>query len=201
VPGDEGRRPHDGQGLPPIEPAAEQHQRQASRIVGPARLDLALLIECVECELLTQEQILGRERSSGAQAETQKVDQITQDRQSNQPCAHNARSPSVVDDGSLKSLRAARVSSQERIFLRITTGGKAGPETARQEHSRSRVHSTCRVTPCGAICSARDATHPAQIKAISGPKSDARTGVVSGRSLNLSSQRSMANMKYGYCRS
>ena len=71
VPGDEGPRPHDGQGVALIEPAAEQHQRQAGRIVGPARIDLALLIEC---GLLAQEQILGRERSSGAQAETQKVD-------------------------------------------------------------------------------------------------------------------------------
>ena len=74
MPGDEGPGPHDGQSVLPIEPAAEQHQRQTGRIVGTSGLDLALLIER---QLLAQEQILGRKRGSGAQAETQKVDQIT----------------------------------------------------------------------------------------------------------------------------
>ena len=54
-----------------IEPAAVQYQSQARRIVGTSGLDPALLIEG---QLLAQEQILGLERSSGTQAETQKVD-------------------------------------------------------------------------------------------------------------------------------
>ena len=71
VPGDQGLGPHHGQSIAPIEPAAEQYQNQARRIVGASGLNRALLIER---QLLAQEQILGRERSSGAQAETQKVD-------------------------------------------------------------------------------------------------------------------------------
>jgi hypothetical protein len=49
---------------------------QAGRIVCPSRFDLAFLIKG---ELLAQEQILGCERGSGAQAETHKVDKISQD--------------------------------------------------------------------------------------------------------------------------
>jgi hypothetical protein len=70
VPRDEGSGLHDGQSVAPIEPAAEQHQRQTGRMVGTSGLDLALLIER---ELLAQEQILGRQRGPGAQPETQKV--------------------------------------------------------------------------------------------------------------------------------
>jgi hypothetical protein len=71
LPSDQGLGPHHGQSIAPIEPAAEQYQSQARRIVGTSGLDRALLIEG---QLLAQEQILGRERSSGTQAETQKVD-------------------------------------------------------------------------------------------------------------------------------
>jgi hypothetical protein len=71
VPGDEGPGPHYNQSVSPIEPAAEQHQGQARGIVGTSGLDLALL---VERELLAQEQILGCERGSGPQAETEKLD-------------------------------------------------------------------------------------------------------------------------------
>ena len=76
VPGDQGPGPHHNQSVSPIEPAAQQHQRQAGRIVSTSRLDLAFLIKG---ELLAQEQILGCERASGAQAETHKVDKISQD--------------------------------------------------------------------------------------------------------------------------
>ena len=69
--GSQGLGPHHGQSIVPIESAAEQYQSQARRIVGTSGLDRALLIER---QLFAQEQILGRERSSGAQAETQKVD-------------------------------------------------------------------------------------------------------------------------------
>lgn len=75
VPTDQGLKPHNHQSNSPIEPAAEQHQRQAGRIVGTSGLDLALLIER---QLLAQEQILRRERGSGAQNQTQKADQIAQ---------------------------------------------------------------------------------------------------------------------------
>jgi len=57
MPSYEGPGPDDGQSVTPIEPTAEQHQRQARRIVGTSGLDLALLIER---ELLAQKQILGR---------------------------------------------------------------------------------------------------------------------------------------------
>ena len=76
MPGDQGPGPHHNQSVSPIEPAAQQHQRQAGRIVSTSRLDLALLIKG---ELLAQEQILGCERASGAQAQTHKVDKISQD--------------------------------------------------------------------------------------------------------------------------
>ena len=54
VPGDQGLGPHHGQSISPIEPAAEQYQSQARRIVGTSRLDRALLIERQQ---LAQEQI------------------------------------------------------------------------------------------------------------------------------------------------
>jgi len=76
VPGDQGFGLHHDQSVTPIEPAAQQHQRQAGRIVSTSRLDLAFLIKG---ELLAQEQILGCERASGAQAETHKVEKISQD--------------------------------------------------------------------------------------------------------------------------
>jgi hypothetical protein len=68
-------------GLTTVRASRQLNQRLSSinvRRVGLSarRGYLALLIES---KLLTQEQILGRERSSGAQAETQKVDYITQD--------------------------------------------------------------------------------------------------------------------------
>ena len=87
VPGDEGPGPYNNQSISPIEPAAEQHQREPRRIVGTPGLNLALLIEG---ELLAQKQILGRERSPGAQAETRKLEQITQNPQPTQPCPHRA---------------------------------------------------------------------------------------------------------------
>jgi len=64
VPGDEGPGPHEGQCVLPVKPATQQHQRQPGQIVGTPGLDFALLIEC---QLLAQEQILGRQRGSGAQ--------------------------------------------------------------------------------------------------------------------------------------
>src|SRR5208337_2800077 len=90
VPGDQGPRPHHNQSVSPIEPAAQQQQRQAGRIVSTSRLDLAFLIKG---ELLAQEQILGRKRGSEAQAETQKVDQITKHPEPTQSRAHDARGP------------------------------------------------------------------------------------------------------------
>jgi hypothetical protein len=59
------------------------------RIVGTPGLDLTLLIEC---ELLTQEQILSRERSSGAQAEAQKVTRSPKILNQLKPASINARS-------------------------------------------------------------------------------------------------------------
>jgi hypothetical protein len=56
MPRDEGSGLYDGQSVSPFEPMAEQHQRQASWIVGTSRFDLALLIKY---KLLAQEQILG----------------------------------------------------------------------------------------------------------------------------------------------
>ncbi len=66
VPTDQGLKPHNHQSNSPIEPAAEQHEGEARRIVSKSGLDLAFLIEG---ELLAQKQILGRERSSGTYAE------------------------------------------------------------------------------------------------------------------------------------
>ena len=50
VPSDEGLGPYHDQSVAPIEPAAQQHQRQPGRIVGSSGLDLAFL---VKSELLT----------------------------------------------------------------------------------------------------------------------------------------------------
>src|SRR5271156_5513705 len=117
VPGDQGPGPHHNQSVSPIEPAAQQHQSETRRIVGSAGLDLALLIER---ELLAQEQILGRQRGSGVQAETQKVDYITKDPEPTQPCAHDPTTLSQSMDISIKSLRTMWISSQSEMFLRST---------------------------------------------------------------------------------
>ena len=60
VPTDESFGCNDGQGVSPIKPATEPHQRQARWTVDPSRPDFALLIEP---ELFAQEEILGRERA------------------------------------------------------------------------------------------------------------------------------------------
>lgn len=117
VPSDEGPGLHDNQSISPIEPAAEQHRRQAGRIVGASGLDLALLIEQ---EMLAPEQILGRDGSSGPQAQTQKVDWITQYPQPTQPCAHDAGDPPALDAVSSTPPRTMRGSSPSEMFLRST---------------------------------------------------------------------------------
>src|SRR6516165_9596856 len=82
VPGDEGLGPHQGQGVSPIEPAAEQHQRQTRRIVGASGLDLALL-------LLAQEQSLRCERGLWSPTESEEVDHIAEDPQPALAGAHH----------------------------------------------------------------------------------------------------------------
>jgi hypothetical protein len=54
----------------------KKKSQTSGRIVSTPRVDLAFL---TKSELLAQEQILGCERASGAQAETHKVDNISQD--------------------------------------------------------------------------------------------------------------------------
>src|SRR5271163_5348831 len=125
VPGDQRPRPHHNQSVSPIEPATQQHQSETRRIVGTAGLDLALLIER---ELLAQEQILGRQRGSGVQAETQKVDYITKDPEPTQPCAHDPTTLSQSMDISIKSLRTMWISNQSECFC------GAQPSYARREN-------------------------------------------------------------------
>jgi len=52
VPTDKSLGPHDGQGVAPIEAAAEKHQRESRRVISPVLLKLALR---VERKLLPQE--------------------------------------------------------------------------------------------------------------------------------------------------
>ena len=87
VPGDQGLGLHHDQSVTPIEPAAQQHQRQAGRVVGPSGLDLAFL---VKGELLTQEQILGRQRGLWSQTECQEPEAVAEDLQPAQAAVDDA---------------------------------------------------------------------------------------------------------------
>jgi hypothetical protein len=77
VSGDRGLGPHHDQSVTPVEPTA-QHRRQAARIVGPSGLDRAFL---VKGELLTQEQILGRQRGLWSRTECQEPEAVAEDLQ------------------------------------------------------------------------------------------------------------------------
>jgi len=132
VPRDEGPGLHDGQSVAPIEPAAQQYQAQSGRIVGTSGLDLALFIER---QLLTQKQILRGERVPGAQAETQKVNQITHNPQPTPAMRPPCNWPLSLSDVFVKSLRTGQVSSQSKCFCGAQVIACGAEEIAR--HTRS----------------------------------------------------------------
>jgi len=94
VPTDESFGPYDGQGISPIKPATEPHQRQARWIVEPSWSDFAFL---VERELFAQEEILGGERSFWTQTKDQQAKEIGKGVQPTQAACHHA--PTSFDFG------------------------------------------------------------------------------------------------------
>jgi hypothetical protein len=78
VPADQRHRLHDGQCLPPIEPAGEPGHRNPGGIGCSPRFGIALLIQC---QLLPQKEVLGREGRTGAQAQEQEAHGINKEYQ------------------------------------------------------------------------------------------------------------------------
>jgi hypothetical protein len=94
VPSNESFRPHDGQGVSPIKPPTEPHQRQAHGAVDPSRPDFAFLIET---ELFAQEEILGGQRSFGPKTKEQQAEQIGKQVQPVRTDVHDAARSFVFD--------------------------------------------------------------------------------------------------------
>ena len=66
----------DSEDLAPIEPVTELDQRQAGRLGGTSWRLLAFL---VEGELLTEKEILRRQRRAGTQAETKETQAVVEE--------------------------------------------------------------------------------------------------------------------------
>jgi len=68
----------DSEDLTPIEPATEPDQRKAGRV---GRTSWRLLAFLVEGELLTEKEILRRQRRAGTQAETKETQAVVEEGQ------------------------------------------------------------------------------------------------------------------------
>jgi hypothetical protein len=69
------RRLHDRQHGSPVDQLSEHHERDSRRIIGPAGFDPAL---SVECQLLPEKQILGRQLRARSEAERHESESIDQ---------------------------------------------------------------------------------------------------------------------------
>ena len=64
---------HDGERGPPVNQPSQYDEREPGRVIGPARSDTTLR---VERELLPQEEILGRQSRSRAEAKRQEPEGV-----------------------------------------------------------------------------------------------------------------------------